>query len=261
MKKRIFEGEDIPLLFGHRGYSSLAPENTLSAFRLCREHGIPGIELDVHRCASGELVVIHDSSLLRTAGLDARVEECDLSLIEGLDAGSWFGPSYAGERIPLLSEVFEDIGDSLYYDIEIKHSEKKPMRLESELVRLIAAYGLQKRVLVSSFNPFAVRVFGALSSGIPTATLYGKDPEVPRLLRHGEGRFLSHTTILKPEHSQVNRFSMLINKTLGGYAVIPWTVDQPEEAKRLLSLGVDGLISNRPGDILTLIKNKKRFES
>ncbi len=255
MKKRIFEGERTPLLFGHRGYSSLAPENTLAAFKLCRERGIPGIELDVHLCASGELVVIHDDNLKRTAELDARVEETELSVIRTLDAGSWFGASFAGERVPLLRELFEELGSSVYYDIEIKHDDRKPIRLETSLLSLIREFKLEKRVFVSSFNPFAVKVFGRLAGGIPTATLYADSAEIPLILRHGEGRFFSRTSILKPNHRQVSRFSLFLDKTLGGFSVIPWTVDDPHDAERLLSLGVDGIISNRPEDILNLMIN------
>src|SRR5437764_9810776 len=87
-----------PLIWGHRGASFDAPENTLAAFRLAREMGADGVELDAQRCASGEVVVLHDESLGRTTRFAGLVTETPYSVIRTLDAGR-------GERVPLLSEV------------------------------------------------------------------------------------------------------------------------------------------------------------
>jgi len=83
-----FASADYPLLFGHRGCSSIAPENTLAAFQKILDHGVPGVELDVQLCKSGELVVMHDSNHKRTTGMDAPVTETDYATNSGLDAGS-----------------------------------------------------------------------------------------------------------------------------------------------------------------------------
>ncbi|MDD2296482.1 MAG: glycerophosphodiester phosphodiesterase family protein, partial [Sphaerochaetaceae bacterium] len=104
--KTLFPHAKRPLLFGHRGYSELAPENTMAAFDLCVTHEIPGIEIDVHLCKTGELVVIHDHDLLRLAGVENTVEEMSLTELKQLDVGSHKDKKFAGERIPLLEELF-----------------------------------------------------------------------------------------------------------------------------------------------------------
>lgn len=242
------------MLFGHRGYSVLAPENTLAAFGACVEAGVPGVELDIHMCGTGELVVIHDDALERTTGKKGSVEKLPYREFAGLDAGSWFDPAFSEEKIPLLRQVFERFGDSLYYDIEIKTSSHHPEPLAQALREVIGEYGLTRKCVVSSFNPMAVRAFKIVAPEIPTATLYSRHAGIPPLLRHGEGRFLSRTDFLKPAKELVTRRSMFFLESLGRYPILPWTVDDIEEARDLLELGVVGLVTNRPGEMLPLIR-------
>src|SRR5512147_1098251 len=108
-----------PLVLGHRGASAAAPENTLAAFRLAMEQGADGVELDVHRCATGEVVVIHDEDARRTAGADLRVAASPLAALRALDAGGWRGERFQGERIPLLAEVLEALPGALV-NVELK---------------------------------------------------------------------------------------------------------------------------------------------
>lgn len=248
----IFDGARLPLLFAHRGYSSRAPENTIAAFAAAREAGIPGVELDVHRCATGELVVIHDHDLRRLSGTDGVVEREGLASLRKLDVGSWFDGSFAGERIPLLEEIFETLGESVYYDIEIKNREDEPGPLERELVDLIRDRGLARRCLVSSFNPYTIRLVKALDAQLPTAIIYSSDPSVPFPLRHGEGRFIAHCDVLKPSMKKMKPWPLFINQMLMGYPVITWTVDSPEVAEHILKLNVTGVISNDPAPLLAL---------
>ena len=121
----IFPGEKIPLMFGHRGYSSLAPENTLPAFELLLQHSVPGVELDVRCCVSGETVVCHDANMKRLTGEDLNLSEIEWSRIGKLDAGLWFGQRFRNTRIPRLEDVLDLLGDRVYYDIEIKNSDRK----------------------------------------------------------------------------------------------------------------------------------------
>ena len=119
-----------PLLFAHRGYSAKAPENTIAAFKLAWESGIPGVELDVHLCKSGEMVVFHDDDLERITGTAGTVESTDLETLKSLDAGN-------GERIPLLSEVFEAAPEHAYFDIEMKVAYRNGRELSLEAAKLI----------------------------------------------------------------------------------------------------------------------------
>jgi glycerophosphoryl diester phosphodiesterase len=235
-----------PFILAHRGYAARAPENTLASFRMAQEAGAGGIELDVHRCAGGEVTVIHDHSLKRTAGLDALVEATAWESIRELDAGSWFGPSFRDERVPLLRQVFEAFGDRLFYDVEIKSSPDHVGPLEQAVASEIQRHGLGHRCFVSSFNPLSIRRVAKANRAIETAVLYADSPGMPFWLRRGQGRFISGSRILKPHHTQVTgRFMARYSRRLG-YRVVPWTVDDPVEARRLADLGVDGIITNDP---------------
>jgi glycerophosphoryl diester phosphodiesterase len=245
--------EKRPLLFAHRGVSSLAPENTLSAFRKALDLGIPGIELDIHLCASGELVVTHDHNLKRVTGKDALVETLDLQSIQALDSGSWKSEEFKGEKIPTLAELFDLVGGKMYYDIEIKSKEKEANGLEEKLVALIEEYGLARKVAVTSFNPLSVKRLKAICPTIPTAVIYSNSKELPLPLRFGAGSVLSRCDFLKPSHKKVNLPYVIARKHLGGREIIPWTIDDLDTALALLKKGASGIITNRPQDMLESI--------
>ncbi len=245
--KALFPHATRPLLFGHRGYSELAPENTIKAFDLCLAHGIPGIELDIHLCKTGELVVIHDHKLQRLAGVDGEVEEMSLADLKQLDVGTHKDEKFKGERIPLLEELFKKYGKNFYYDIELKVHGHKDTGIARKTWEMIQAYTLEEVCLVSSFNPFAVRHFNQASKkAIPTAIIYSESKEVPKILRHGWGRHIAQATVLKPGRKLVTTDMLHKFSTKKGYPILTWTVNNKKEGETLLKLGVDGLVSNDP---------------
>ncbi|MFA6508287.1 MAG: glycerophosphodiester phosphodiesterase family protein [Treponemataceae bacterium] len=237
-----------PLVFAHRGCSSLAPENTMASFRLAREYGAPGLELDIHRCASGELVVIHDANFLRTTGVDLRVEDATYERIKELDAGK-------GERIPLLSDVLDEFSDALYIDIELKTKKTNNDPLPEAFAHLLhdrvqSSKGVERRIVVSSFNPLALATFKRAAPEYATAVIWSDDGELPFYLRSGQGRWLSSCDYLKPIKKKATLFSLAFLSRLGGRPLVPWVVDDPAEARRLVSIGCTGIITNRPQDLV-----------
>ncbi|WP_320129560.1 glycerophosphodiester phosphodiesterase family protein [uncultured Sphaerochaeta sp.] len=253
--KPFFKNTEKPMLFGHRGYSSIAPENTLSAFAMCVERGIPGVELDVHLCKTGELVVVHDSNLKRVSGQDVIVEELTFQELRKIDVGSHKGSAYEGEQIPLLSELFRTCSDKLYYDIELKASDIKNHGLEQKTWETICAFDLEKNCMISSFNPISLRRFNTLTHfALPTAVIYSDGEGVPRIFRHGWGRHIARCNYLKPDKAQVTNQTMEKFHTKKGYPICSWTVNSKEDAKTLLDMGVEGIISNNPGDFLDLVR-------
>lgn len=246
----LFPDAPRPLLFAHRGVSTIAPENTMAAFRLARERGLPGIELDIHLLASGELVVVHDPDAMRTCGQSLRFENATLGDVRALDAGSWKGAAWSGERVPLLAEVFEEFGASLYYDIEIKSKTAEDRGTELALSRLIDGFRIGSSVAVSSFNPIALARFKHFSPKIPTAAIWCDEPDLPWYLRHGEGRYLARCDYLKPDRRLVRRPGNASRGSLPGSGglrpVVPWVVDDGAEARELLAAGCVGLVSNDP---------------
>ena len=105
-------------IFAHRGARCAAPENTLPAFAVALDMGVAGIELDVHRSADGQLVVIHDFTVEKTTDGQGAVEALSAAELRRLDAGSHFSPAFAGVQIPLLEEVLELVGDRCLLNVQ-----------------------------------------------------------------------------------------------------------------------------------------------
>lgn len=257
--EHLLQNIEYPMLFGHRGYSAIAPENTLEAFRMCVDNGIPGVELDVHLCKTGELVVVHDSNLKRVSGQDVLVEDLTFEELRKLDVGSHKDVKYKGARIPLLSELFQQCGDNLYYDIELKCQTPKDTGLAKKTWKTIQEHHMEKRCLISSFNPFTIRTFNKISErALPTAVIFADDGGVPRVFRHGWGRHIAKCTYVKPDFHQIDETMFKKFHKKLGYQIITWTVNDHKDCEGLLKLGVAGVISNNPGDFLDLVEAVKR---
>ena len=140
------------LVIAHRGASADAPENTLSAFRLARRLGAGMVELDVHQTKDRRLVVIHDPTLTRTTGVRAVVASWTLAGLADLDAGSWFAPRFARERVPTLEAVLAVLGPRMAVNIELKSGPRPYPGLEARLVALLRRLGWVRRALISSFH-------------------------------------------------------------------------------------------------------------
>ncbi len=249
MNNPLFPDLPRPWIFAHRGFSARKPENTLSAFEAAREYGAAGVELDIQLCSTGELVVFHDWTVDRMTGESGTVSEMSWRELRKL--------SVAGEeRIPLLNEVFDRLGRDLYYDIEIKTREREPTGIEQALGSMIQSRGLADRILVSSFNPVPLRELRRMHPEIPTSVIYSRSSELPWILRGGFGRYIAGTDAIKPDHKLVGAFSMFRNR-LTRTPVIPWTIDDPDEARRLIALRCDGLITNEPALIAEAIREPR----
>ncbi|MDY0287382.1 MAG: glycerophosphodiester phosphodiesterase family protein [Sphaerochaeta sp.] len=243
-----------PLLFGHRGYSSLKPENTLASFQLCVEKGIPGVELDVQQCKTGELVIVHDADMVRVAGRDALVSGLSFDELRSLDVGE-------GEQVPLLSELFELCGERLYYDIELKVPGLNDGGLAQKTWQTIQDFGLEGRCMISSFNPFALRRFNRISKhALPSAVIFDESPSVPRPFHHGWGRHIGGASLLKPPMEQLDEAFVRKFKGRKHYSLCVWTVDDIAEGTHAVQMGADGLISNDPAIFLPLVGLEKGRE-
>jgi glycerophosphoryl diester phosphodiesterase len=223
----------------------------MASFTKARETGAPGIEMDVHVCASGELVVAHDDTFQRTAGDNRKIAKLTYGEIKMIDVGAFFNPVFRGERAPLLEDVLEAFCPDMYIDIELKTRKTKHDPLPGRLAETLARFGDRalKAVTVSSFNPFGILVFKQLCPHIPTAIIWSADTEVPPILRYGFGRFLSRCDYLKPVHRQVNPFSRFWLGSVEGRPLVPWTIDDQGLAERMLKTGCMGIITNRPQDM------------
>ena len=230
------ENHTRPLIVGHRGASAHAPENTLAAFRLAREQGADAIELDAKRCASGEVVIMHDVTLNRTTNGDGNVHEWSLAELHSLDAGK-------GERVPTLDEVFEFAGSDLLINVEVTNYTTRNDGLEEAVVKVVRRHNTAERILFSSFNPLSVRKLAGLAPDIPRAILYS--PDMPLYLRDvWFGPFVSHQ-FRHPEFSMITpQYVQWLAKH--GLRVNTWTVNAPAEIRRMAACNVNGIIGDSP---------------
>jgi len=242
------------LVLGHRGYSEKYPENTMISFQACADNpAVDGVELDVHMCKSGEVVVAHDGNLKRCAGIDKYIEDMDWEELKDIDVGSFKGAEFGSERMPLLEDLFETFGSRFVYDIELKVEPGRRFRKMCRKVwGLICEYNLQERVMVSSFNPFALRYFNQLCMlSIPTADIFCNDLKF-KILRNGWGHNISKSSYLKPEYVQVDEEFLKKHD----FDLIPWTVNTEEDAEKLIkNPQIKGLIGNNP-ELLAKISKK-----
>jgi glycerophosphoryl diester phosphodiesterase len=233
-----------PLVLGHRGASADAPENTLAAFRLALAQGADGVELDVWRCATGEVVVAHDEDARRVAGVDLRVPDAPLAALRALDVGAWKGERFRGERMPLLAEVLEALPGAVV-NVELK-SRGRDLRLAAAAARVVEAAGARGRVVVSSFDWRLLVAFRLAAPAVPVGLLF-EDRAAWRARLAIAVRLLGPSAV-HPERTLVtaDRARRWVAR---GLAVNVWTVDDPEEARRLAAAGAAAVITNVPGRI------------
>lgn len=244
------------MILGHRGSPREAPENTIPSFLMALDRGADGIELDVTLSRDGALFIIHDYTLSRTTDGRGLAARHTLDQLQSLDAGSYFSRQFAGTRIPTLQEVVEALGRKAFIMIEIKTSlVGTNMETADAVADVIARHDLYKRVVVSSFNPFALTRVRKMDSHIPVGLLHF--PLIPSLLQGGSLANMVGPDVLHPHHRLVNRKYMEQARMLG-CRVIPWTVNTEEDLDAMMQMGADGVITDYPGKIRKVLAKSKR---
>ena len=233
-------------IIAHRGASYLAPENTMASVLLGWEKGAD-VEVDVYLTKDNRIVAIHDETTERTAGTDVNVAETTSEELRKLDVGSFKFEEYAGEQIPFLSDIVETIppGQKLY--IEIKCGQE----ILPYLRELLAESGKMSRIVIIGFDLETVAMSKELID-VPTYWLKGTEktedteqwiPHDPQLVQTAENKGLDGLDV---HYAGVTKEFIDAVKA-SGQKLYVWTVDDPEEAIRLIKLGVDGITTNRPG--------------
>ena len=233
-----------PLIIAHRGSSTYAPENTLAAFQLAAEQGADAIELDVDLTRDGHAIIMHDATIDRTTNGQGRVADLTLEEIRGVDAGAWKDAAFEGERVPLLQEVLEAVGQRLLINVEVKSMSLRSNGVEAKVAALVRQYDLFERVIISSFNPVALRRVKQLEPRLACGLLYA--PDLPIYLRRAWlAPLIPHLDARHPHHSQVNR-AAVDQFHAQGLVVNVWTVNQAGSVRAMELAGVDGIIGDDP---------------
>ncbi len=233
----------------HRGFSHEAPENTLAAFRKAADLGVM-IELDVTLAKTGEVVCIHDDDLDRTTDGTGPVAEASLATLRSLDAGSWFDDAFRSERVPTLDEVFAAVGDDIVIDIELKTTDAR-MGLAAAVVDAVRRADRMDRVLVSSFDPFLLEQVRLAEPEIRRAQLVdtfegsGLAWYLRVLLRNLAFNGQARPDVVIGGDRFVSR-GWVERQKRRGYAVMAYTINDPDRMRELVSWGVDAVITDRP---------------
>jgi len=232
------------LVVAHRGASSLAPENTLVAVTRAVELGADCSEIDVRLTKEGEVVLLHDSLLKRTANESGAVWDYTLEELTGFEVGSWFGKEFEGESIPTLTEVIRSVKGQILLNIEIKVSREEP-ELAPKVVAIIRKEKMRKKCLVTSFDRNTVEKVKAIDPEIKTGFIFSQN--------HPEDVFEGNWDVLSCNWRVVDA-EFMASAREAKKEVHVWTVDDPEEMRRLIGLGVDAIITNRPQDLIPLVR-------
>ncbi len=235
------------LAIAHRGASGYAPENTLAAFRRAVAQGVTFIETDLHLTRDAHFVAIHDETVDRTTSGHGAIQNMTLAEAKRLDAGSWFASEFMGERIPKLEEILEfaQKNDVVFY-LELKpsgfwggeHALISALRDSSEIPRSV----------IISFDPAILAALRKIEPTLMTGLLYDGKIEDPfeKAVEIGARQIAVRGDLVTPNFLQQARKRDL--------QVVCWTVNSLAHMRLLASAGVDGIISDYPDQLLTVLK-------
>lgn len=241
-----------PTVMAHRGLSADAPENTLYAFSDAISAGADFIELDVQQTRDGVLVVMHDSNLKRTTGVNKNIWDVDYADIQNLDAGSWFDPAYANARIPTLEETLQFVDKRARLNIEIKPTKHGSDTLEQDVAELITQYQYTDACYVTSFS------YGSLKK------VKEANPEIRTgyLMSVAYGQFYSLKYADAFSLNKVFVTSQVVNAAhQQGKQIFAWTVNSMSEVRSLCNLHVDSIITDDPVMVQNVISRDSTGET
>jgi glycerophosphoryl diester phosphodiesterase len=223
----------------------MAPENTMAAFREAIAIGADGIEFDVRLTRDGVPVVIHDSTLRRTGGVNQRVGDLDWQELRKIDVGSWFkGGPFAGETVPSLEQLFElfHTNDLRLY-LEMKCDSPAEYRpLAEACCRTIDEHSFKERVVVECFQLPALGVLKEIDPDIKTAALFDRILMDQSVIE----RATEIGAMAVALHHRLGRKGLVGRAKQAGLHVAVWTVDDPIWIDRARAIGIDALITNDP---------------
>lgn len=242
-------------VMAHRGYSGAYPENTMLAFRKAVEAGCDGIELDVHETKDGVLVVIHDEELDRTTDGHGRVMDYTFEELQQYNAANLWKDKYPPERIPSFEEYCQWAAtQDIFTNIEIKTDHTYYPDIEQKTWDMIVKYGLEKKVMFSSFNHISLK---RLQEIVPPDVKLGALVLVDGVRTlPGEYCKVAGFQAFHPDFHSLNDENVKSCKD-HGIELNVWTVNDMAGMEKLAAWGCDGIITNFPGVAYAWVKEQK----
>lgn len=232
-----------PFIFGHRGAMAYEPENTLRSFRRAIDFGVNGIELDVRRCKSGEIIVIHDEKVDRTTDGKGYVKDFNLKHLKKLNTGKREKIPTLEEVIQLIKNINKDNNKQIKLIIELKEK-----NLEKDIAKLIEKYKLIDNSIIISFYHKTIKNIKKLNKKINAGILFVGNPvNAVKLAKDVDANFLF------PRFDYVDE-ELVENAHKNKLKVYVWNIDDKENLEKMLKLKVDGIGSNKPDVIVNYLK-------
>ncbi|EIP96697.1 glycerophosphoryl diester phosphodiesterase [Opitutaceae bacterium TAV1] len=241
--KTTMSTQSSTLVFAHRGASHDAPENTLAAYAVGWEQQADGLELDIHLTADGQIVVMHDADTKRTTSVAGKISAQTFEELRKLDVGAWKGATWTGQRIPTLDEALASVPAGKQVIIEIK--------CDSEIIPAL------KDFIEKSGKPadellihcFTFETICAARQAIPhvrACWLVNPDRDTDLLPLLEKARAAGLDALNPDVNSRIDE-ALVTRAHANNMGIFVWTVNDPDAARRLKSLGVDGILTDRPG--------------
>ncbi|MCC3450348.1 MAG: glycerophosphodiester phosphodiesterase [Oscillatoriales cyanobacterium] len=230
-------------IIAHRGFSAIAPENTLAAFSRAIARKADSIEFDIQLSADGVPVVFHDATLDRITGVSGKVRETNLSDLQKLNAGKWFSDEFSREKIPTFKEalaILKNVDKFLYFDVK-PHCEWSDTEV-AEFVNTLHRAGIQEKCVITSFSDKFLgqvrRLDGDLAIGHIVANLEAYKTQLSQAVAHRDNLITSLYRVLLENPA-------LIPETRNqGVDIVAWTVDDRAHMQKLIDLGVTRIVTN-----------------
>ena len=234
------------MVIAHRGASSYAPENTFAAFDLALRMGVRHIELDVDATSDGHIVVIHDDTVDRTTDGSGPVTSHTMQTLQALDAGSWFGAEFAGERIPLFDEVLSRYKDRVHIHTEIKGRSTYLSRQTADLVR---QHGMVNQVTITSFQKARLEEIRAYAPQLTTGWLLAEvsDAVIVQARDIGLRQICPRANTVTAE--------LVSRLHAEGFVVRAWGVTTEALMRQVVQAGTDGMTVNFPDKLIAYLSS------
>ena len=237
-------------VLAHRGFSGAYPENTMLAFRKAIEAGADGIELDIHCSSDGKLVIIHDENLVRTTGVQALVSDLSLKKLTSIRASKTKDDAF-DTPIPSFEEFCDFAKNNKFItNVEIKTNNTWYLDIEKKVVDMVKAFGLEDRIIFSSFNWVSVLKAKQLAPHIPCGFLYESQHEKLAFQAKDAGIEYMHPDFALLSDTVVDECRQC------GVGLNVWTCNTEDRVKKLIEWNAVSVISNYPDMCLRLLNRK-----
>jgi len=230
-------------IIAHRGFSAIAPENTLAAFEVAIARGASSIEFDIQLSADSLPVIFHDAILDRITGVSGKVRDKNLSELQTLDAGKWFSHEFSGQKIPTLDAalaILRKVDKFLYFDVK-PHCEWSDSEV-ADFVKTLHDSGIQSKCVITSFNDGFLEQVRQISDDLPighiVANLEAYKSQLAKAVVKGDRLISSLYRVL------LENPGLIAESRSQGVDIVAWTVDDREDMQKLLDLGITRIVTN-----------------